>query len=527
MADFDDYFAFYEKGAYREAYAILRNIMKHESRWSKVGDMYLRCADLELLINDDLNRARQFLNKALKLGCSDMSFYYNTLGYVLWRVGERDRGKQYLEKSIELEPSISNLTPLGRILSHEDDKDAIKIWHRILEKEPNHCLAYVYLGIEAVKSGDRAKAFDMAKRAESLSPTIRNFYDIGRLYYDLEQYQNALDMFLKADRGHYEPKGSLYSDIAACYCSLGDNDTAIGYASRAIDLNFDDDYAKSILLQCMEKEETCNILNSFVQAHNDTCLVAILHAQEATREKKFSEAQTLLSKAKQLGPSSLEMYYIGRQYHFMQCFDKALDVYLGAKKMGYDKGGRLFTDIAGCYSNIQETHEAIQYACKAIDLDVDDEYAKDILLSITEEKGTCEILDSFLEEHHNTCLVVMLLAQGAAKEKNVSEVKVLLSEAEQLEPSPVEKYYIGRLYDLLECKEKALDRYLEAEKLGYASESLLYSSIAWCYFSLDDYDASIQYALKALVVDPDDEYAKDVLFTSRKEAWGSDFGDNY
>ena len=40
MANFDDYFALRGKGAYREAYTVLRDIMESQSRWSKVGDMY-------------------------------------------------------------------------------------------------------------------------------------------------------------------------------------------------------------------------------------------------------------------------------------------------------------------------------------------------------------------------------------------------------------------------------------------------------------------------------------------------------
>jgi len=392
MADLDDYSALCAKGAYREAYAVLRDMIKNQSCGSEIGNLYLRCAELELIVNNDLNRAQQLLDKAHELGSLDMALYYSTLGCVLWKAGERDRGKQYLEKSVALKPGISNLTTLGIILSYNDNKSASKIWKCLLEQDPNNCVAHVYLGIEAVKSGDREKALDMVKRAESLSPTIRDFFEIGHLYYDLGQFRNALDALFKAEGGNYEPEGSVYSAIAACYRSLGDNDTSIEYALRAIDLGFDDDYTKGILLKCMEEKESYNISDTFMEKHHDTCLVAILHAQEAAQEKEFSEAQALLSKAEQLEPSSLEMYYIGRQYHFMQCFDKALDTYLEAERMGYDL---LYCSIALCYYWLDDNDSAFQYAIKALVINPADEDAKDVLYACREEVWGSEFGDNY------------------------------------------------------------------------------------------------------------------------------------
>ena len=148
MANFDDYFALHEKKAYREAYAVLRKIMESHPRWSKAGDLYVWCADLELTVNDDIHKAGELLDKAYDLGCLHMESYYRVRGYVLWRSGDHDRGIQYLEKSVKLKPNISNLKSLGKVLSHDNDEDALRIWQRILEQDPNHCLAHVYLGIE-------------------------------------------------------------------------------------------------------------------------------------------------------------------------------------------------------------------------------------------------------------------------------------------------------------------------------------------------------------------------------------------
>lgn len=527
MANFDDYFDLYDKGAYREAYAVLRDIMQSQSRLSKVGNMYVWCADLELLVNDDVQKARQLLDKAHELGCSDMAFYYNTLGYVLWRTGDRDRGIQYLEESVELKPSISNLKSLGRILSHDNDQDALRIWQRILEQDPDHCMAHVYLGIEAIKSGNRDKALDMLKRAENLSPTIRDYLDIGRLYCELKQFQDALNILLEADKGGYEPKGFLYSFIGACYRSMGDYDAAIDYSSRAIDLKFDDDYAKEILLSCTEEGNTFDILSGFVEKYRDTCLAFIILAYEAFKRKNSSEAYGMLSKARQLEPSPAEMYYIGRLYNYLGSLEEALDVYTKTERMGYDAFGNLYGNIACCHLHLHHFGTATQYASKAVKMNFHDDYAKDVLLCCTEKGETCDTLDVLLEERRDTCLASIILAQEAFRDKNLSNVYKIVSNAELLDPSPVEMFNIAHLWYELKDFERTLEICLKAEKLGFNDKARLYGVIAICYYWLDNYDAAIQYSIKLLAIDPDDEYAKDVLYACREEVWGSEFGDNY
>lgn len=242
----DDYFALYDKGAYREAYAVLRDIMESQHRWSKSGDMYVWCADLELLVNDDLCKARELLDKARELGCHFMACYYRAHGYVLWRSGDRQRGLQELEKSVASAPNLINLTTLGQVLSSDDDKRAMSIWQRVLEQDPNNCTAHIYLGRESAKSGDRGKALLMIKRAEKLNPTVRDFVEIGGSYKELGEFQNALNAYFEANRLGDEPKGPLYASIAVCYFSLGEKSLARKYAEWAIRSNPENDYVKKV-----------------------------------------------------------------------------------------------------------------------------------------------------------------------------------------------------------------------------------------------------------------------------------------
>jgi tetratricopeptide (TPR) repeat protein len=182
-----------------------------------------------------------------------MASYYNVRGFVLWRSGDRDGGKQCLEKSVELDPTITNLTMMGKLLSSDHDKHAVWVWRRVLAMDPDNCSAHIYLGIEAAESGDKGKALLMAQRAKRLHPSVRDLVEIGRLYRQLGEFQLALNNYLDANRLGYEPKGPLYASIAACYFSLGEESTARHYAEWAVRFSPEDDYVKDVWEKCQGK----------------------------------------------------------------------------------------------------------------------------------------------------------------------------------------------------------------------------------------------------------------------------------
>lgn len=245
--DFDEYFALHRKGAYREAYAVLREILDKHPQWSRVGDLYVWAADLELVVNDDARKARELLDKARTLGCQNMEYYYRAHGHVLWRIGEHDRGIQELEKSVALNPSVTNLGTLGQVFSDEGDKRAEGIWQRVLEQDPENCLAHVYLGVSAAKSGDRARALLMVKRAERLTPSVHDRHEIARLYFELGEFQSAIGAYLEADRLGDSPKGPIYAAVAACDFSIGENNTGRKYLDWAVRHNPEHEYVKKTL----------------------------------------------------------------------------------------------------------------------------------------------------------------------------------------------------------------------------------------------------------------------------------------
>lgn len=236
----------YEKDNFGEAYAVLRDVMENEPRWSKVGDVYTLWADLELLANHDPRKAIELLDKAQEIGCSQMAYYYAKRAEALWETGERNMALQCYEKSVAADPCAFYLSNLARALSFLNDERALSVWQQVLEEAPKNCIAHTYIGWEAAKSGDRDKALFMAKKAEELQSSIRDVCEIGRLYYELEEFQTAINKYLEAKKLGYYEEGVLYAAIADCYLSLGDASAAQKYAQWAMRIEPENDYVKDV-----------------------------------------------------------------------------------------------------------------------------------------------------------------------------------------------------------------------------------------------------------------------------------------
>lgn len=386
MADFDDYFDLYEKGAYQEAYKVLLDIVKNNPWLSNNGDIYVKYADLELLANDDVYEAQKLLEKAHDLGCSEIAFYYSIQGYVLWRIGERDLGIQYLEKSIALDPRISCLQKLGSVLSYDNDKRAVEIWERILEKDPENCLAHTYLAIEAAKSGNREKALTMARQAENFAHTALDLFEMGRFYWNFGQLQVALNKYLEADKLGYEPKRPLFIALSRCYYSLDCYREAIEYANRALKINSNNDQAKEVLLAATGEKVTKTLLNALIEEHRGTCTAFILLAREAFRQKNISKTLELVKEAQRLKPSLMEMFYIAHTYYDLGDFRKALELFLECDKPEFGSKRALYLSIARCYYESREFESSIYYAKKVLIIDPSNIDAKEVINASKEGK---------------------------------------------------------------------------------------------------------------------------------------------
>jgi tetratricopeptide (TPR) repeat protein len=245
-SEFETYLALREQHAFREAYTELRTVMNDYPEWSKIGDVYVWCAELELLTNADAHAAQLLLDEASRLGCTQMAPHHRVHGIVLCRTGDRDAGIEELRKSIVLDRSVVNLTALAMELSDTDDGSATDVCEEILRQEPSNCVAHACLARVAHKAGDKGNAIVLAKRAETLARFSGEFYEIGGLYADIGEFCFAINAYFEAERLGYEVKSVLYAAIAECYFMLQDDSLAERYLAWAMRHNSEHQYVKTI-----------------------------------------------------------------------------------------------------------------------------------------------------------------------------------------------------------------------------------------------------------------------------------------
>jgi tetratricopeptide (TPR) repeat protein len=220
-------------------------MQKHPQSFNN-GDLCILLADLELKANDDVRKAEELLDRAREVGYSPTDYYHNLRGWTMLKAGKYQEAVHDFEQSVAMDPNVGNLSMLAQALSRSDDARAITVWKQVLEKDPNNCFAHIWIGFEVAKSGDRGKALLMAKRAEKLDPSPDNLYDLGCLYFELNEFQCAINAYLEAERHGCEPKGRLCAAIASCSFALGDSATGRKYAEWAVRFNREDDYVKEV-----------------------------------------------------------------------------------------------------------------------------------------------------------------------------------------------------------------------------------------------------------------------------------------
>jgi len=100
------------------------------------------------------------------------------------------------------------------------------------------------------------------------------------------------------------------------------------------------------------------------------------------------------------------------------------------------------------------------------------------------DKRATTVCQQILDKDPDNCLAHIYFAWDEAKSGDRDKALLMAKRAEELQQSADDLVEIGRLYHELEKFQSAINKYLEAEKLGYEEKWLLYAAISDCYLSL-------------------------------------------
>ena len=354
----------FNKKDFIKAYDLLKYMIELKY-WHNTGLANVMCGRLEFLAYNNFQKAREYLDEAYYTwGYNFNAEEFGLYGYILYSLGDYDRGIEFMEKSIEMNSSEKNLSYFATALSNNHDKRSIDLRGKILDKNPRNCRNRAYLAMDLAETGQKENAFIEARQAEICAHKADDFYICGLMYEKLNDNQKALDFYKKCEKLHYTPEFKLYYSFAQCYYNIGNATEATNYAIKSLQLNYDYSLAKGLLLSAIKTNESEINFDQFINEHEGTCLIYIIHALQSIKNEKHVNADSYLSQAEQLNPSLEELYHIGNLYEMRGNIGTALKLYNECEQKSFWNKSCLYESVINCYILLEDYISAIQYCIK-------------------------------------------------------------------------------------------------------------------------------------------------------------------
>ncbi len=127
---------------------------------------------------------------------------YSKLGVIYyWDKKEYDKGLQFLQKSLELDPNEPlTYNNIGQIYGIKEKCDiAIQYFQKAIELDPNSAFGYSNLGSCYLAMGQYAKAVQSFQKAIELNPSLHVVHcNLALSYYGLNEYEMSIKCYQKA-----------------------------------------------------------------------------------------------------------------------------------------------------------------------------------------------------------------------------------------------------------------------------------------------------------------------------------------
>ena len=238
-------------------YAILSSTLHDTETAEKILKKVIRMSPDSASAHKDL--AIIFLNKRLfdyaedefKIALSlepnsfDILFEY---GNFLYSISKNQEAERYYGEALEIQPdNVLALTFMGlnKLILNQLD-NAREYIMKAVKIEPNHEYVQFCVGriLFAQKEYEEAKRY-LIKAVEA-NPDIETLNTLALTYYNLDDYNQALNIFLNIHQK--SPKSvSVLMDIAKCYEKLEENDNALLYLDKLVEIFPDDEDAHEMI----------------------------------------------------------------------------------------------------------------------------------------------------------------------------------------------------------------------------------------------------------------------------------------
>lgn len=191
--------------------------------------------------------AEEEFQTALKLAPNDFEILFE-YGNYLYSISRNVDADRYYGEALEVEPNnVLALTFMGLnklVMNKLDEaKDYII---KAVTVEPNHEYVQFCAGRILYARGEYEEAKRYLIKAVEQNPDIETQNTLALTYYQLGDYNQALNIFKNIDSKR--PKNiSVLMDIARCYEKLKDNETALQYLDKVVEIFPDNEDAHEMI----------------------------------------------------------------------------------------------------------------------------------------------------------------------------------------------------------------------------------------------------------------------------------------
>lgn len=180
--------------------------------------------------------ARDEFEIAMKLAPNDFEILFE-YGNFLYSISENREAERYYTEALEVEPkNVLALTfmALNKLILNQID-EAYNYIMKALKVQPHHEYVQFCAGRILFAKGEYEEAKRYLIRAVEQNPDIETQNTLALTYFELGEYQSALNVFKNIYAK--SPKSvSLLMQIAKCYEALKDNDSALEYLDKVVDI---------------------------------------------------------------------------------------------------------------------------------------------------------------------------------------------------------------------------------------------------------------------------------------------------
>jgi len=206
--------------------------------WPDDSRLLAYMAALEMAFKHNYELGQSYMNKAFECKGAELDLLYEIKG-CLWfdYLNDKREGLACLEKAVALNRKKLNLQSLAyRIIDTEPER-AKQIYDELYRSAPEDIDVMCGLAEIAMKQGNWAKGFELAKKSNELAPLIsRTSVLLAFAHFHLGRYKESLEFYVKAAELDFPDKAYIYNSIVECYQKLGKLRKARKYMKKALDI---------------------------------------------------------------------------------------------------------------------------------------------------------------------------------------------------------------------------------------------------------------------------------------------------